>query len=106
MNERRRTSRFTLIVAAEVAELPRGSKLHTRCTDLSATGCYLDTLHPLALGKSIRVKLVHCNEWFEATAKVVFVSPGLGMGIEFDGDLPESQRAILDGWFKEAEKLV
>ena len=103
--ERRRTTRFTLIVSAEVEELPRGARLSARCSDLSRTGCYFDTLNPIRLGKSVRVKLIHKNDTFETTGRVVFVSPSLGMGIEFDASTPEDQYAILDRWFAEAEQF-
>ncbi|MBZ5541202.1 MAG: PilZ domain-containing protein [Acidobacteriia bacterium] len=103
--ERRRTTRFTLIVSAEVAELPRGAKLSARCSDVSRTGCYFDTLNPIRLGKSVRVKLMHKNDNFETTGRVVFVSPSLGMGIEFDASTPADQYAILDRWFAEADQF-
>jgi hypothetical protein len=103
--ERRRTTRFTLIVTAEVVELPRGARLNARCSDVSRSGCYFDTLNPIRLGKSVRVKLIHKNDTFETTGRVVFVSPSLGMGIEFDASTPEDQYAILDRWFAEAEQF-
>ena len=102
--ERRRTTRFTLIVTAEVVELPRGARLNARCSDVSRSGCYFDTLNPIRLGKSVRVKLFHKNDTFETTGRVVFVSPSLGMGIEYDGSTPEDQYAILERWFAEADQ--
>ncbi|MBZ5700842.1 MAG: PilZ domain-containing protein [Acidobacteriia bacterium] len=102
--ERRRATRFPLIVTAEVAELPRGAKLSARCSDVSRSGCYFDTLNPIRLGNSVAVKLMHNNETFATTGRVVFVSPGLGMGIEFDASTPQNQYAILDRWFAEADQ--
>jgi hypothetical protein len=45
--------RFATIPAgagAEVVELPRGARLHARTSDISRSGCYIDTLNPIPQG--------------------------------------------------------
>jgi PilZ domain-containing protein len=45
--ERRRSPRFPFIAAAEVHEESNGWQLSARVSDISATGCYVDTINPL-----------------------------------------------------------
>jgi hypothetical protein len=62
----------------------------------------VDTLNPLAQTSQVRLRLTHHNEVFEALGHVIYVSPGLGMGIIFDTVTPEEQ-ARLDQWLHARE---
>jgi hypothetical protein len=104
MADRRQTPRYPLVVMAEVTVFPSGAKLTTRTSDISKTGCYLDTLNPAPKGTQIRVRLVQKGESFEADATVMYVSSGLGMGVRFQENLPRHQMAILERWLEEAAK--
>ncbi len=104
MKERRQKPRIPLILATEVTELASGTTLRGRCSDLNLTGCYVDTLHPTPSGEAIRVRLVRPKSTFEATGKVIYTSYGLGMGIQFDADIPEDQQETLRQWLEEAGK--
>jgi hypothetical protein len=44
--ERRRAQRFPFIASAEVFEEKAGTRLAARISDISATGCYVDTINP------------------------------------------------------------
>jgi PilZ domain len=103
--ERRSAPRYHLILTAVVTELPRSTKLNVRSSDLSRTGCYIDTLNPMAVGTLIRVKLVNENETFEAEGRVAYVSHALGMGVAFE-NISTEQLAILDRWLEAASKNV
>jgi hypothetical protein len=96
--ERRSAPRHAMVLAAEVLELPRGTKLNARTADISRTGCYIDTLNPISQGSEVRVRLTHGEETFVALARVVYVSYGLGMGIAYV-KVEEEQLARLDRWF-------
>lgn len=98
--ERRGAPRHALVLAAEIVELPRGAKFHTRTADISRTGCYIDTLNPIPSGSEIRLRITHHQEIFEAMGRVVYVSPGLGMGVAFAAVAAE-QRTLLDRWLAE-----
>ncbi len=102
MADRRVETRIPLILAAEVAEYPTGVKLSARTSDVSRSGCYVDTLNPMPKGSAIRVRLMQRAEVFEVTGKGMYVSPGLGMGIAFDQPVPPGQLAILDRWLEAA----
>ena len=99
--ERRAAARFPLILVAEITEIPDGATLHARTSDVSRTGCYIDTLNPISAETMVRTRLTRGGEVFEAIAKVVYVSPGLGMGLHFT-DPPDAQLSILNRWLAEA----
>lgn len=101
--ERRSAPRRTLVLAAEVTELSAGPKLGARTSDVSLTGCYFDTLNPVSKGSLVRIRLTHFDEAFEATARVIYVSPGLGMGVAFENVDP-AQLSILERWLKRRSK--
>jgi Ribonuclease G/E len=97
--DRRSAPRYAMVLAADVVELPRGAKLAARTSDISRTGCYIDTLNPIPQGSQVRLRITHHEEVFEAIGRVVYASPGLGMGIVFDTIAPE-QQAILQRWLE------
>ncbi len=102
MVNRRAVPRYPLVLAAEVTQLSSGTKLHGRTADVSRTGCHIDMLNPIPAGTQIHVRLVSGAESFETHARVVYVIPGLGMGIAFQGEVSASQIAILNHWLEEA----
>jgi hypothetical protein len=104
MADRRAAPRYPLILIAEVTDSASGARLISRTSDVSRTGCYVDTLNPLPRGSLIRLRLQHEQENFETDARVVYVSPGLGMGLMFPPEVQPDQLAVLDRWLAEAGK--
>jgi len=98
MQDQRTDPRVPLIAAAEVTEVATGTRLSARTSDVSRTGCYIDTLNPTPAKTVVRVRLSHNGEELDLPARVVYVSPGLGMGVRFDESLPAEQIAILNRW--------
>ncbi len=98
--ERRSAPRQAMILAAEVVELPRGTTLSARTADISRTGCYVDTLNPIPQGSQVQLRLTRHEETFVTLARVVYVSPGLGMGLAFLR-VEDQQLARLDRWLSE-----
>ena len=99
--DRRRAPRFPFIASAEVLAESAGMRLAARISDISATGCYVDTINPLAGGTAVRVKILTETHVFEAPAMVVYVHTHLGMGLKFGEVLPYSQH-ILRSWLPAA----
>jgi hypothetical protein len=104
MTDRRVALRYPLILLAEVTDLLSSTKFTARTSDLSRTGCYIDMLHPLPRGTKVYVRLQNEKEAFESRATVMYVSPGLGIGIAFAEDVPAGQQAVLDRWLSAAAK--
>lgn len=103
--DRRGAPRYPLILPAEVTDLLSSMKFSARTSDVSRTGCYIDMLQPLPQGTQIHVRLQNQTEVFESPARVIYVSPGLGMGVAFAEKLAASQQAILDRWLAGAAKV-
>jgi hypothetical protein len=100
--ERRQAPRFTLILPAEIFNEDGEELMAARSSDVSLVGCYIDTLNPAAVGTNISVRFRQDDETFSAAARVMYVCPGLGMGIKFDSDTPGGQMAILGRWLEQA----
>lgn len=98
--DRRGGLRYQVTVAAEVIELISGTRFSTRTTDLGTGGCFVDTLMPLPVGSSVRVRLHKDNMAIEALGTVTYSQSGLGMGVAFDNMPPERVRA-LEAWLAE-----
>ena len=98
MQNRRSADRVPLILVAEVTEVDSGARLSARTSDVSRTGCYIDTLNPTPSGTVVRVKLSRDGEELDLLARIVYVSPRLGMGVRFDESITPAQLAILDRW--------
>ena len=98
MQDRRDSQRLPLILAVDVTEVDSGARLSARTSDVSRTGCYVDTLNPTPTGTVVRVKFNHNGEQLDLLARIVYVSPRLGMGVRFDESITPEQRAILDRW--------
>jgi hypothetical protein len=97
ITDRRAAPRYPLILLAEVKDLLSSTKFTARTSDVSRTGCYIDMLKPLPRGTQIHVGLQSGREVFESAATVMYVSPGLGIGVAF-AEIPPEQQAVLDRW--------
>lgn len=99
--ERRRFQRFPFNADAEVVELASGTKIRGRLTDLSLSGCYVDTLSPFLGSMAVHLKIVREGQVFEAQAKVTYCKLGIGMGLAFVSAQPEHKK-LLGSWIAEA----
>jgi len=97
ITEHRSAARLPFLTEAEVMEPPAGTWLKTRLSDLSLSGCYVDTLHPLPVGARIRLRVVRNKIIWEALAIVIYSQPRLGMGVSFTQLSPE-QQSVLKDW--------
>ncbi len=78
MVENRRHGRFSLVMEVSWAT-SRG-----RTTDISATGCFIDSLVQVTVGETLDFKLTPSEgEQILVRAEVVYHQPGLGFGIRF-----------------------
>ena len=95
--ERRRAPRLSFIASAEVLAENREPRMPARISDLSALGCYVDTINPLPHGTPIQIKILKETQQFEAPATVVYSHTHLGMGLAFREVQPNSQ-SVLESW--------
>ena len=102
--EKRRNPRFPFIAEAEVAEQGSSGKLLTRVSELSVNGCYIDEQNPFPSGTIVTLKIFSESEVFDATAKVLYAHPNLGMGLVFQ-EISLHSGAVLREWLLAAKAL-
>src|SRR5258705_12317644 len=102
MHNKRNDPRVPIIAVAEVMEVASGTQLSARTSDLSRTGCYIDTLNPMPSKTVVRVRISHAGEELELPGRIVYASPGMGMGVQFDEDLSPDQISVLNRWISGA----
>ena len=95
--KQRGAPRFPFIASAEVLAESTGSRLSARISDLSVSGCYVDTINPLPDGTLVRLKIFTETQIFEAPARVVYFHIHLGMGLAFREVHPNAQD-VLQTW--------
>lgn len=98
----RTSPRFAFIAEAEVI----GCSGSARVSELSARGCYIDSINPLPKDTEVRIRIRYGCSTCEFTGTVIYTHAGFGMGVAF-GELSGEQRSTLNVWLDElARKLV
>ncbi len=92
--------RYPLIAEASVTDVDTGTQLHCRTCDISASGCYLDTMNPFSSGTRVQVLIRHKGEIFSAFGSVPYAQPNMGMGLRFER-VAADQQARLQQWLAE-----
>jgi len=95
-SERRFAVRHAVSASAKVVEATSGANLQARCSDLSVTGCYIDTLNPFPAGSTVHLHLSNEQRTVETDAQVITNHIGMGMGLVFEGLEPEQTLGIVD----------
>lgn len=99
---RRCTPRFPFIAEVEVTDSSSGAKLSARVSEIGLRGCYVDSLNPFPEGSLVHIRIHKDDGVFETPAKVIYIHPGLGMGICFQDSAPE-QLPTLKKWITKLE---
>ena len=102
--EKRRTPRFPFDAVAEITERGSSGELLARVSELSVNGCYIDEQNPFPSGTIVTLKIVSESEVFDATARVLYARPNLGMGLVFQ-DVSLRSGAVLRQWLLAAKAL-
>ena len=92
----RTTPRFTFIAEAEIV----GTNVCSRVSELSARGCYIDSINPLPKGTPVRLRIRYGCSACEFSGSVIYMHAGFGMGVMF-GELTSEQQSTLDVWLDE-----
>ncbi len=97
----RTTPRFAFIAEAEIL----GMNTHARISELSARGCYIDSINPLPKDTNVRVRIRYGCSTCDFAGTVIYTHAGFGMGVVFS-EMTSEQRSTLDVWLDElARKL-
>lgn len=68
----------------------------TRLSDLSATGCYVESRTPVTVGASIAIRLTFGGALISVTGRIAHAQPSIGFGMEFDPLSTEIIQAFLE----------
>lgn len=103
-SERRRTPRFPFVAVAEITEKVSATEIVTQVSEISLYGCYIDHNNPFPSGTAVTLKIFSESEVFEATAKVLYAHPNLGMGLAYH-ELSLRSSGILRAWLSRAQAM-
>lgn len=98
-DNRRVFQRHRISFPLEIRDNRVNMPMRVNATDISGSGCYVETAMPLPVSTSLRVDLWIDQERISTTALVRTRDPGVGMGIEFTGmrdDIKKRLQAHLD----------
>ncbi len=97
---RRRVPRFSFVAEVEVTALHNGTRLVSVVSELSAQGCYVDTVEGFSLGTELGLCIRYGGSKCVLTGRVVYKHDGWGMGVVFD-EMTAEQRYVVDAWLAE-----
>jgi c-di-GMP-binding flagellar brake protein YcgR len=92
-SDRRQAPRLKIRVPIEIEVEGGSGPIRGATADLSAGGCYIETLFPFPLGTTLDLKLQLENTLLVA-ATVVTCDPQVGNGIRFERMLPEDREEL------------
>ena len=82
----------------DVRDLSSGAQRSGRITDLSLSGCCVDTLDPFPGGTLVHVRIASGNGVFESRGRVIGSHMGLWMNIAFT-EMTSERLSVLEAWF-------
>jgi len=91
-SRRRRWERHKISVVIALHDEWAPVPTRITATDISASGCYVETILPATIGTSLIADLWIGEERITTRVLVRSSDPGVGMGIEFVGLKPEDQQ--------------
>ncbi|HTC63882.1 MAG TPA: PilZ domain-containing protein [Candidatus Saccharimonadales bacterium] len=97
----RTSPRFAFIAEAEIMGI-NGS---ARVSELSARGCYIDSINPLPKDTEVHVRIRYGCSTCVFSGTVIYTHAGFGMGVAF-GELTGEQRTTLDVWLDEVARKM
>jgi len=103
--ERRESARFKVNVPVELFAPDSDVPLRGATSDLSQTGCYVESIFPFPIGTILEMSL-QIDGTVLALGTVVTCDPQVGNGIKFTKMLPEDQeqlRAYLEAAAQQAK---
>jgi hypothetical protein len=101
---RRTNPRFSFFAGAEVT-LGDGTSLRAQLAELSARGCYIDTLEPIPTRTKLHLRICDGISTCELSGKVIYLHSGggfgiFGMGVLFE-EMGAEQHSSIDLWLRE-----
>jgi PilZ domain len=93
-SNRRRFARHRISFPLEARDERVKTPMRVNATDISGSGCYVETILPLPVGTTLKVDFWVDTEKTTTSAVVRTSDPGVGMGVEFIGLPPDAQQRL------------
>jgi hypothetical protein len=93
-SNRRRYHRHKIALPLEIRDDRAAAPFRINASDVSANGCYIESMQPLPVGTALRVDFWLDSEHIKVTAMVRTCDPGVGNGIEFTGMPPATKQRM------------
>ena|SRR5579862_2602281 len=103
--DRRRAPRYGVVAIAEIIDSEDGKLLAGTITQISRSGCYVESPKTLPVGTSLKVIISRDQETFVAQANVIHVQEQMGMGVAFQ-DAAKDQMEILNSWLADLPSVL
>lgn len=106
--QRRRHARHKIFFNMDLCDERVNTRVKVPATDISATGCYVETMLPLSVGTILRIEFWMDSDKIQTSGMVRTMDPGVGMGIEFSALSTELQikfQHYLDGLDVDASRV-
>jgi hypothetical protein len=98
---RRSNLRFPFFADADL-NLQNGVSVPAQVSELSARGCYVDALQPVAVGTEMRLCICYGPNTCEVNGKVIYKHSGGGMGVfgmgVLFGKMSAEQQSEINAW--------
>ena len=92
--EKRQHPRRAILVECEIDGM--SGLAATRISDLSVTGCYVESRNPATVGASIMIRLTFGGALITLTGRIAHAQPSVGFGMEFDPISADIMEAFLE----------
>lgn len=92
--EKRPATRYNFRCEAEFCKRGSNAGLRGFLSDISLSGCYMETITPEPVGTAIDVLFQASGARVRLPGVVRVVHPSMGMGIEFDQLSPDAAKAL------------
>lgn len=92
--EKRQHPRRAILVDCEIDGM--SGLAGTRISDLSVTGCYVESRTPATVGAYIMIRLTFGGALITLTGRVAHAQPSVGFGMEFDPISADIIQAFLE----------
>lgn len=96
----RHATRYPIVASVEVRQVQTNIVVRARTSDLSVTGCYIDTLNPLPAATDVELRITYRSAVATIRGTVVFCRSNMGMGVKFTS-LNDHQVKTLQSWCDE-----
>ena len=98
--ERRVEPRYPVAAMAEAIDIKSHTRIGGRISDIGVGGCYFEVMSPFGAGAELQVRITRNEQTLATSARVLYSTGGMGMGLLFTKVDPE-QRHLLLRWVSE-----